>query len=468
MGWATWQPVCLTPDADLPAPVAGCRVGQIRRRGFVAVTMSTSSVRLEKTLTLVPSVALAITMVVGSGLLVLPGLAYKQAGGAALYAWLICSVVSVPVLAVIARLGAALPGSGGIAGFVQATYSRRLAIGTEILILGTMPGGAAVVITGGNYFASLFGGGQRFVVVGTALILVAGTVINYLGARISGRVQQLMAFTLVVGLAMVAILALTVGNHGQGTALAPLSRWPEAVPTIAMVFFSFVGWELMAFTSEEFENPRRDFPLMIALSFVVVVGLYTLVGLAVQVALPRDSAALGTAPMAALLTTLFGGGAGRILSVAAFFIVLANFTSGVWAFSRLVFSSAREGLLPVALARLDPVTHTPRAAVIAVTSTFALISVIHFLGIIPHSMLFEMGGGSFFLAYILAVLAYLRLVTGWPRKLFGLATLLFVGAVFLSFGLKALYPLFFFALGLVLAQRQSRSGGQTPQTTGEH
>jgi amino acid efflux transporter len=81
--------------------------------------------RLVKTLTLAPAVGLAITMVVGSGLLVLPGLAYLEAGSTAIYAWIISALVSVPLLVVFARFGATFPGAGGIAGFVQQTFSRR-------------------------------------------------------------------------------------------------------------------------------------------------------------------------------------------------------------------------------------------------------------------------------------------------------------------------------------------------------
>ena len=78
--------------------------------------------QLEKTLGLVPAVGLAINLVVGSGLLILPGLAYQQAGGAAVYAWAISALVSIPLLVVFARLGADIPGAGGVAGFMQSVF----------------------------------------------------------------------------------------------------------------------------------------------------------------------------------------------------------------------------------------------------------------------------------------------------------------------------------------------------------
>ena len=64
-----------------------------------------SKPELERTLDLPQAIGLAITMVVGSGLLMLPGLAYLKAGDAALYAWLIAALATAPLLP--SRLSAA-------------------------------------------------------------------------------------------------------------------------------------------------------------------------------------------------------------------------------------------------------------------------------------------------------------------------------------------------------------------------
>ena len=186
--------------------------------------------RLVKTLTLVPAIGLAITMVVGSGLLVLPGLAYEQAGGPAIYAWAISALVSVPLLVVFARLGANFPGAGGIAAFMQATFSRRAGAATELLILGTIPGGAAIAITGGKYFSAMFNGQQSLVVAGTLLVLAIAAAINYFGTRISGRVQQILAFGLVLLLGGVAVVALVAGDTSAGAGIAPIKRAPTRFP----------------------------------------------------------------------------------------------------------------------------------------------------------------------------------------------------------------------------------------------
>ncbi len=406
--------------------------------------------KLKKTLGLLPAVGLAITMVVGSGLLILPGLAYLQAGGAAIYAWLISAIVSIPLLIVFARLGAELPGAGGIAGFMQAAFSRRSAAATEILILGTIPGGAALAITGGKYISSLFNDNQNVIALGTLFVLLTGGMVNYLGAKLSGKVQQMLAGILVVMLAGVAAIALVYGDTSNGEGIASLTQATSVLPTVGLVFFAFVGWELMSFTTEEFKNPKRDFPLIIAISFVIVVALYMLVATAIQLVLSKTHPNLAQAPIASLLEVVMGKTSGRIISLLGVLMAVANFISVVWAFSRLIFASAREGLLPAFLARVDGDTKIPRNAVIASILVFAVTSFLYFTGIASQEILFELAGISFFMSYLLAVFAYIKRSKSMLSKLFGAVILLAVSMVFIGFGIKILYPIILFVSGYLI------------------
>lgn len=412
--------------------------------------------KLEKTLGLSSAVGLAITMVVGSGLLILPGLAYVQAGGAAIYAWTISAVVSIPLLIVFAKLGAEIPGAGGIAGFMQAVFSRRSGAATEILILGTIPGGAALAITGGKYISSLFSGEQSIVVLGTLFVLLIGGFVNYFGAKVSGKVQQVLAIVLVLMLALVAAVALLLGDTSRGEGIPPLPQALNTLPTVGLVFFAFVGWELMSFTSEEFKNPKRDFPLMIVISFVIVVALYLLVAVTIQCVLPRTHPGLTQAPIAGMLAIVLGDSSAKVISFVGILVVVANFISVVWAFSRLSFSSAREGLLPGFLARMDSHVRVPRFAVIASIAAFSAVSLLYFTGITSQTILFELAGISFFFSYILAVVAYTRKSKSTLSKGFGALTFFAVCLVFIGFGFKIVYPIALFALGyLIHAMRYS-------------
>ena len=89
-------------------------------------TMSSDPPTLRKVLTVSQAVGLALTIVVGSGLLVLPGLGYRNSGGAAIYVWLLDLALVAPLLIVFAKLGGRWPSAGGIAGFCKMRFHADL------------------------------------------------------------------------------------------------------------------------------------------------------------------------------------------------------------------------------------------------------------------------------------------------------------------------------------------------------
>jgi amino acid efflux transporter len=417
--------------------------------GWKGISLSEQAQRatLAKTLTLPQAIGLAITLVVGSGLLALPGLAYQESGAAAIYAWIISILITIPFLVIFANLGARLPGAGGVASFMQSAYSRRASIPTEILLLGTfVVGGPAMVVTGGHYFAAAFGMDEAGVAIGGMVVLLFAGTLNFLGARISGRVQQILAALLVLMLVAIAGVALLFGAR-EGTGIAPISEWTGGISSIGLVFFAFVGWEMLAFTTEEFRNPKRDFPITLAVSFVIVTIVYMLIAVAVQLVLPLADESLVSAPIAALLGSTLGVTSQRVIAFIGLVLILANFTSGTWAGSRLVFSSAREGLLPAVLSRVDARTQTPRAAVIATFLSFVPILLVCLAGGVSHGFLFQLAGVNFFTLYGLSVIAYIKLAENRRAQVFGVLAMVLVVIVMYSFGSFLLYPLVLLGAG---------------------
>ena len=404
--------------------------------------------RLDRVLTLGPAVALAVTMVVGSGLLVLPGLVYRNAGEAALLSWVLAAVVVAPVLVAISSLGATYPSAGGISGFVRPTLGERWARSAELVFLGSIPGGGALALVGGNLLADLFGP-SWLVTAGAFGVLALWWSVNRAGTRLSARLQQVLSLTFVVGLGAISIAALVAGGPGTGVTIPDDPG--RAIGQLGLVFFAFAGWELMAFTSEEFVNPKRDFPRMVGLSFVAVTVLYLVLAAAIQTALSVTDPDLETAPISALAEVAFGD-AGRALTTAlGVVIVAANVNGVVWALSRLTYSAAREGTLPRPLAAIDD-RNVPGRAVTAVVVGFAAFVLVERLGWVDLETLFRLAAACIFAGLVLAAAAFVADSDGWRRS-FALVTLLITLVTFISFGAIALYPVGLAALGWSLHPR---------------
>jgi amino acid efflux transporter len=104
-----------------------------------------SSLHLRKEITLRQAVALYISSVLGSGVLVLPRLAAQIAGPSSLLAWLLLSLCSYPFAYTFASLSARRPESGGVYSFAKESFGLPVAtVAGWLFALWFISGGPAV------------------------------------------------------------------------------------------------------------------------------------------------------------------------------------------------------------------------------------------------------------------------------------------------------------------------------------
>ena len=152
---------------------------------------------LQKTIGLYGAVALALGIVIGAGMLSLPGLVYREAGGWAVWAWVLDALLVLPLLFVFALLGRRFPSAGGVAGFVGAAFP-GLKVGCSYLLVGTFSLGLpAIALTGAGYVASSFGvtvaESGLWPITAIAAAIVAGVLgMAWLGGKFAGAVQNIV------------------------------------------------------------------------------------------------------------------------------------------------------------------------------------------------------------------------------------------------------------------------------------
>ncbi|MFI6507444.1 APC family permease [Streptosporangium sp. NPDC050855] len=409
-------------------------------------TTADSSKELHKTLTISRGVGLAVSMIVGSGLLVLPGLAYASVGSAAVFAWVAAAIMVIPLLLVFSKLGSRYPSAGGVIGFMQAAFGRRVASPVAYVLLGaTACGGAAMAITGGNYTAVLLGMPDA-VFPATLAYLAVVAVLNALGSRLAGGVQTVVTALLVLLIAVVAAVPfVTPGFEMQGSVSLPVN-WLDLLPAVGLVFFAFTGWELVASTTEEYHDPRRDLPLVLAASFVVIVVLYVGIATAVQVSLDPNDPMVRQAPVAAVLKQVFGAAAGTAAAVLGALIVFATLMGGTWATSRIIFATARERLLPARLTVCNRVNGAPVAAIVVAVLMFGTVVVLHGVEVLTLDQVFRLSAVNFIIGYAMSALAYGTLFRGPRNWLLVVLACAPVVVLLIGFGWMLLYP-----LGLLIA-----------------
>ncbi|GIM45862.1 hypothetical protein DNHGIG_14110 [Collibacillus ludicampi] len=109
------------------------------------------------------AIALYIGAVLGSGVLLVPGLAAEIAGPASLLAWGLMAVFVLPMALSMGLLAAKFPHSGGVSHFVTKAFGAKAGTCVGWFFLMSVPIGAPVAaLTGAGYLCAAMGWGRTY------------------------------------------------------------------------------------------------------------------------------------------------------------------------------------------------------------------------------------------------------------------------------------------------------------------
>ncbi|WP_156685687.1 amino acid permease [Mycobacterium sp. Marseille-P9652] len=345
--------------------------------------------RLRKELTWIDLVVFGVAVVIGAGIFTVTASTAGDITGPAIWISFIIAAVTCALAALCyAEFASTLPVAGSAYTFSYATFGEFLAwiIGWNLLL--ELAIGAAVVSKGwSSYLGSVFGFGGGTIQLGSiqldwgALLIVAvvATLIA-LGTKLSSRFSAVVTgIKVTVVVLVVAVGAFYIkrsnyspfipkpeaGSDARGIDQSVLSLltgahgshygWYGVLAGASIVFFAFIGFDIVATMAEETKNPQRDVPKGILASLGIVTVLYVAVSVVLSgmVSYTRLKTVPGRGH--ANLATAFSdngiGWASEIISIGA----LAGLTTVVMVLMlgqcRVLFAMARDGLLPRGLAK---------------------------------------------------------------------------------------------------------------------
>lgn len=113
---------------------------------------------LRKNLNLGRSIGLVIGSVLGSGLMILPGLVYNLAGVYSFYSWLGMGIIIIPFLFVFSRIMVKHPSAGGLVNIIYIILGKKIGVSiTYTLIISLVMLVPIVAIIGANYLCYIGG-----------------------------------------------------------------------------------------------------------------------------------------------------------------------------------------------------------------------------------------------------------------------------------------------------------------------
>jgi len=363
------------------------------RRRTVAETIQGSEeegFQLRRELTALDVTVLGIGVIIGAGIFVLTGnAAATEAGPAIVLSFVLAGVVCALAALCYAELAAMVPVAGSAYTFTYATLGELVAfiIGWD-LALEFIVGASAVAVGWGAYLNSTLD--QIFGVTLPAWMsgppAAEGGVINLPAMAI----VAIVAFLLVRGIrltakANIAITGITIavlllvivvgGSEVDGDNWTPFLPfgWDGIVGGAAIVFFAYIGFDIVATTAEETRNPQRDMPIGILASLAVVTVLYFLVAGVVTGMRPYEDLG-GAAPLADAFDAVDRPWAASIVYAGALIALTNTVLILLLGQTRVGFAMARDRLFPPGLAKTHPRHGTPARLTVLIAVAVSLLA----------------------------------------------------------------------------------------------
>ncbi|MFF8028472.1 amino acid permease [Streptomyces sp. NPDC007896] len=370
---------------------------------------------LKKSLSALDLTVFGVGVIIGTGIFVLTGkVAKENAGPAVSLAFVVAGVVCALAALCYAEFASTVPVAGSAYTFAYASLGELPAwiIGWD-LVLEFALGTAVVAVGWSGYVRSLLdnagwhlpgylsgregSSGFGFDILAAALVLVL-TAILVVGVKLSARVTTVVV-AIKVTVVMIVIIAgafFIAGDNytpfipkaqaqAAGSSLtAPLVQLIFGyTPTnfgvmgiftaASVVFFAFIGFDVVATAAEETKNPQRDMPRGILGSLFICTALYVAVSIVVTGMQRYDRLSID-APLADAFKATghpwyagvisFGAAVG--LTTVCMILLLGQ--------TRVFFAMSRDGLLPRFFSRVHPRFRTPHRPTILLGVIIAILA----------------------------------------------------------------------------------------------
>jgi APA family basic amino acid/polyamine antiporter len=419
-------------------------------------------------------VLLGVGGTIGSGIFVLTGTAAAQyAGPAIAISYLIAGAACLFAGLCYAELSSMIPVAGSAYTYAYAAMGEFVAwiIGWN-LVLEYLFASSTVAVGWSGYFLQLAGaahihfpaalttapltatGNGEWGLSGGIANLPAALALLFITAVLTLGVRKSTLFNALIVLLKVGVILLVIFfgfqhvNPANWRPFVPPNTgvfgdfgWSGVVRGAGVVFFAYVGFDMVSSSAQEVKNPSRTVPLALLITLGVVTALYVAMCLVQTGLAPYKELNVAYPVLVAIahagdampwwLTPLVGVGV-VVGLLAAMFL-------GIYGQSRIFYAMGKDGLIPPIFARLNPKTRTPVFALWVVGCGSALVA-----AVVPIQLLGELVSIGTLMAFAIVCIGVLvlrkthpdtprafRTPFVWPVALLGVGTCV---------GLMALLP----------------------------
>lgn len=363
--------------------------------------------KLQRGLGLFETTVIGVGTIVGAGIYVLLGKVVELTGPSAWLSFIIAAILALFTGLSYAELTSMFAKDSSEYYYVrQAFNSKTLAFLTGWLCIIAGIIGIAVVSLGfAGYFNYLFNTPIFLSAIG---IIVFLSIVNYIGIKQSAAMNAVFTLASIGGL-LIVIYAGTQ-SFGSVNYLEALAGFHGIFKASALVFFAYIGFEVVVRLAQETREPKKVLPKAILLSIIISTILYIGVAISSVSILSVEELSMSSAPLSDIIFKGFGQSNAFIVSILAVFATLSTILALLIGTSRLLFGMSEENALPSVLQRISPFTKTPGIAVFMTGLGASIFVLFKNLGLIASLVNF-----SIFLIFILVNLSLIFLRISAPQ-----------------------------------------------------
>nr|XP_046917769.1 probable cationic amino acid transporter [Dermatophagoides farinae] len=374
-----------------------------REPDSTATDQQQTTTKLEKCLKTRDLVSLGVGSCVGTGMYLVAGMVAKNlAGPAVIISFLIAGIASLLSGVCYAEFGVRVPNTSGSAymySYVTVGEFIAFVIGWNMILeylIGSAAGAAAIsacIDSMYNGHITLWIRSKFGTFIGhtpdifAAIITIIMTLILATGVKKSlmfTNILNAINFSIWFFIIASSLFYLDFDNWSETGGFAPYG-WSGILNGAATCFYAFIGFDIIATTGEESENPQRSIPTAIVTSMIIALIAYISSGLIVTLVIPYWQIDTNS-PIIEMFADV---GANRCKFFAAIGALAGLFVSmfgSMFPMPRVVYAMAKDGLLYQEFAQISPFTNTPVKSTLIFGSFTAFIALIMSLEVLVEMM----------------------------------------------------------------------------------
>ena len=304
----------------------------------------------EKKLGLMSVISTGVGLIVATSCLMSLGQGAGMLGVGFIIPMVIACAINICTALSMAELNALMPNlTGGLAQYTLAGMGPFVAIVTMVggyLVCQSIAGSVECAMFG-NAINTVFDTGIPSSVF-CIILLVVLIIANRLGVDMFAKIQNFVVYGLIISLVIMGIIGIAgVGTgeriHQQMNLSSGIS---DTFSLLGLAFFLFIGSEFVIPISRNVKNERRNIPLGMILSLVIICVMQILIVIGMGHYTPWDELASSASPHILYGTSLLGKAGALWMILVSVFAVIGTVNSAISFLSYMCAGMAKINLLP--------------------------------------------------------------------------------------------------------------------------